>query len=188
MRKSKTCLILFLLGFALISTVLDVRGAGSYGSLEVGEEWTMSYRDSASATAKNVSLRVTHISGAIITGDTSDASLMSTDFSLMVWTQTFLTGTVAVLATIEWVVYGGVNLTAYVTTTLTGYDSIVVANDTGIVLNITETGGARGEIVSWTYTAALIPGYEVGILVVILGVSILGIIVYMKKIKVLNAI
>ena len=166
------------MGMFIISSV---RAASSYGSLELGTEWTISFKESSASTAMDISFRVNAISGDTLTGDICEASVGS-DISKFVWTQLFLTPNVQSLSTVQNVTYGGKTLTAYICTSISSYPILVVANDTGIILNITAAGDSYSyTLVSWTYQGGGVPGYELPMILGITAIFTIGIIYYIHK-------
>lgn len=193
MKRMKTiCIFIFLIfGFtSLMGLTTEVKGA--IYSIGNGTEWTTRI-ESSSANGK-VSYKVTTFTGTEVRGDMREIGddgscneVFNQDLTGHIYSREFIDGALASVSTLKNVTYAEKTVEAYVSTILPGYSYIAVANATGIVLNITTTDLSLW-LVSWKFEGCPpgIPGYELPILLGITTVATLGIIIYIRKKKLVN--
>lgn len=186
-ETKKTCIISFLTLSLLIFTAffINVKAANAYGDLEVDDTWTVEFKEDSDSQAYEISFKVTEIDGETLKGDINakgeEHLTDSEDIDSFVWTQDFINQNVEPICTNETKEYGGEELECYVTESLSGYNYLAIAKDTGIVLEIDQSNGPKYKLINWEYEAPLIPGYELPFLFAFSAIGTLGLIHYLKK-------
>jgi len=187
MKKTKIILVLAFLTITYVSFTefsVDVKGA-TY-SCPAGKEFTYAM---SSVSGTNTSVKVASTEGGLATGSITVATATecqtqeNVDVSSYMYTREYIDGTLAGVSTYQSVTYGGETVNAYIATGLPGASYLAVDNETGIILNITSTTAGSFYLISWTFQTCpgIIPGYEILIMLSLSGVSIIGIIYYIRK-------
>jgi len=186
MKKSKIILcfsLLFLTYLTFTALTLDTK-AETY-SIPEGTEFTLTMISPEEGT---VSISVTSNTGTAVTGKISSSSGLSCqtqenqDLTGYIYGRDFIDSQLSVVSTLKNVTYAGKTVEAWTTSTLgSGIDYVAVVNSTGVILNITSTQGTF-YLSSWEYEeCAAIPGYEIPLVLAMIGLLSLGIIIYIHK-------